>query len=197
MPNMERDFDFLASVYFQNKLYTNYYEFTIAFDVSTETISEQNVSLERIKYLTYELFENCAFINETEIDIISKLQDLGIRVCQTPDEPYDQIICLLLLLKINSICEGKIFVTDIKLTSKLSDGVKFFESYETVHRAIRKEGWWNENMPNLTSFGNMKKNKIVKLVKDSWNDLGLGWQSYKNNTDNVIYTKTNSENQNT
>lgn len=197
MPNMERDFDFLASVYFQNKLYTNYYEFTIAFDVSTETISEQNVALERIKYLTYELFENCAFINEAEIDIISKLQDLGIRVCQTPDEPYDQIICLLLLLKINSICEGKIFVTDIKLTSKLSDGVKFFESYETVHRAIRKEGWWSENMPNLTSFGNMKKNKIVKLVKDSWNDLGLGWQSYKNNTDNVIYTKTNSENQNT
>jgi hypothetical protein len=194
---MERDFDFQACVHFQDTFYTNYYDFSIMFEVHTNSAKEQSIALERIKFLIYEIFENCIFVNESHLEQIKKYEQAGLRVCTTPEEPYDQIIALLLMLKINAICENKIYVTEIKLKSKLSDNVRFYEYVETADREITKDGWWKESLPNLISYKQMKKNKIVKLVKDSWGEVGLNWKETKNTSENVIFTnKINTENQN-
>lgn len=194
---MEKDFDFQAGLYFQNNFFVNLYEFTIAFDVLTESLNEQFIALERIKYIIYEQFENSVFVCEQEQDIIKKYTESNLRVCSVPEEPYDQIIALILLLKINSICEGKLFVSDIKLKSRLSDDVRFFESIETANNSIREEGWWNKGLPSINSNTEIKNGKVVKLVKDPWLELGLSWKDKKTKTNEVIFTgTTETKNQN-
>lgn len=185
---IEREFDFQACVYFQNNFLINSYWFNLIMEVNTESIHEQNVSMERLKYLIYELFENGVFVSSEHTDIIEKYSNAGLKICTIPEEPFDQIISLVILLKTNAICENKIKVTDISLVSKLSDKVKFIENIETAQHAIKSSGWWNDPTPNLCIKPSNKKEKIVKLVKNDWGDLGLGWNEKKFKSTEVLFT---------
>lgn len=185
---VERDFDFQACVHFQDNFLINFYDFTVLMDIDTGSIREQNVAMDRIKFSVYELFENSIFVNMTDTSAIEKYTAAGLRVCLIPDDPYDQIIALLLLLKFTAVCEDRIKVTDIKLTSKLSDEVKFIEQLETAQQAITMQGWWNESTPSICSKSQDKKSKIVKLIKDSWVDFDLGWKEKKSKTAEILFT---------
>lgn len=188
--SIERDFDFQAAVYFENTFLINLYSFTISMEVNTESIHEQNVAMERIKYLVYEVLENSIFVHEEEKDIIKKYQDAGLKVCATPEEPYDQIVALLLMLKFNSICEDRLKVTDILFTSKLSDGVKFKENIITAQHAFEDEAWYNEPSPKLICEKNKKagKEKIVKLQNNEWKGPGLIWKESKEKPTEIVFS---------
>jgi len=185
---IERDFDFQAGVYFQNEFLINQYDFTLCMEVNTDSIFEQNIAMERLKYLIYECFENSVFVAMKETNTIEKYTNAGLKVCILPDEPYDQIIALLLLLKTSSVTEGKLKITDIYLTSKISDDVRFIENIETAINAMPIEGWWNNKLPSLCSQSQNKKGKIVKLIKDEWANIGLGWKEKKSKSAEVLFS---------
>ena len=92
------------------------------------------------------------------------------------------------MLKSNAIVEGKLKITDIKLISKLSDNVKFIEQIETAVNGIPQDGWWNTIEPHLYSKSQDKKEKIVKLVKDPWNELHLSWKEKKSKSSEVVFS---------
>jgi len=187
---IEKDFSFQAIVYFKNNFLINSYHFTLIINVNTDSILEQNVAMDRIKYLTHEVFQNSVFINENEIAVIKKYIDAGLKVSIIPEDPYDQIIALLLMLKINSVCENRILVSKIILTSDLSDGVRFSEDVETAQQMFLKNGWWNEFNPSLTCTGKTKnkKEKVVKLINNEWNDVGLIWKDRKEKPSEILFS---------
>lgn len=185
---IEREFDFQACVYFENHFLINQYEFDVQMEVNTDSIYEQNIAMERLKYLIYECFENSIFVALNETETIEKYTNAGLKVCIIPEDPYDQIIALLLLSKANAICEEKLKISNISLTSKLSDGVKFIENYETAVNALPKDGWWNNKLPSLCSSLQLKRGKVVKLVKDEWSDLNLSWKEKKSKSSEVVFT---------
>lgn len=185
---IEREFDFQACVYFQNNFLINSYWFDLVMEVNTESIHEQNVAMERLKYLIHDLFDNSIFVSVNDSNTIQKYTNAGLKVCVIPEEPFDQIISLVILLKTNAICENKIKVTDISLISKLSDKVKFIENIETAQNAIKNDGWWNDPSPNLCIKSPNKKEKIVKLIKNEWSDLGLSWTEKKFKSTEVLFT---------
>ena len=83
--------------------------------VETEDIAEQNIALERLLHFVINVLNNSIFINENKTKEIKKYKEAGIRVCELPDDPFDQIISMALLQKFNSIAEGRIKVTDCSL----------------------------------------------------------------------------------
>ena len=174
---IERDFSFQAGVYFNNTVLFNLYDFTVQMEVETDDVREQNIAMDRIKYFIYECLEGVIFIQDSEDKNIEKLIDCGFRICALPDEPYDQVIGLLILYKFNTICENKLLMNDIVFTSKLSDGVKFKENIATAINTFKNNGWWSQNNCNYNKIKVSRKEKVVKLVsKNDWNDLGLSWQ---------------------
>jgi hypothetical protein len=157
-------------------------------EVTTENIREQQIAMERMKYFIHECLENSIFVQDTDRAIIEKYSACGIRVCEIPEEPYDQIIALLLLLKLESIAEYRLAMTDIVLTSKLSDDVRFKEDILTAKTEMPIVGWWAESNTATTNVAKVKnkKDKIVKMVNTSeWNDVGLSWEEDTANTSNV------------
>jgi hypothetical protein len=99
------------------------------------------------------------------------------KVCTIPEEPYDQIIGLILMNKCNAIMENKIVMTDIVFGSKLSNLIKFELAAETAQAEFNGNHWWN--LPTLcTETKKTKKDKIVNLhdhKSDDWAELELTW----------------------
>ena len=120
-----REFAFQAGVYFEDAFSMNMYSLSICMDVETDSIREQNIAMERIKYFLAESLESSIFVNQAETKLIEKYTTCGFKVCTLPNDPYDQIVTIMLLVKLNAIAEGRLIVTDITLGSQLSDEVNF------------------------------------------------------------------------
>jgi hypothetical protein len=160
-------------------------------DVHTDSIHEQNIAMDRIKFMIHEVFDNAVFVAESEKKVIEKYKDAGLKVCVLPEEPYDQIIALLLMLKFEAISENKLNMFDIILTSKLSDEVRFKEDIVIAQATYPMQGWWNDSSPSLTCNVKLKnkKEKVVKLVStNEWNDLGLSWKEKSEPTNEIMFT---------
>jgi hypothetical protein len=180
---INRSFDFQAGVRFDDDFYMNQYEVVVDFIVDSESIREQNIALERIKYFLSECIENSIFIQDTETEAIEKYVEANLKVCVLPEEPYDQIIGIMLMVKINAITEGRLSITDLSICSKMSDGVSCLQSFEENTGPFKLPGWWNDNNTKISNLlSNSKSKKILKLVKPpiDWEDVFLGWKEKSN-----------------
>lgn len=172
-------FSFQTGVYFGNEFILNSYEIDVDFNVESEIIREQNIALERIKYFLNFCLQNSILISEDETETIQKYLDADLKVCTLPEEPYDQIIGIMLITKLNAINEGRLVVTDITISSTMSDGVWCKHSIEENLGPFNAPGWWNDASIRLTSATKQNKSKkVVKLIKNNvtWEDLYLGWE---------------------
>ena len=184
---IQREFDFQAGVYFQNSFLMNFYNFSLYMEVNTENAHEQNVALDRVKYFIYEILENAIFVQDTETEITKKYIDAGLKVCPIPEEPYDQIIALLLMLKINAICENRLKINEILFTSRLSDDVKFKEFIQTAENTFNN-GWYTDPGPWLnTDLKKSGQEKIVKIKNNGWNEFGLQWKEKKDKPKEILF----------
>lgn len=193
---IERDFKFMAAVHFEKKFIMNIYEIKLGMEVETDSIIEQNIAMDRIIYFLSESLADCVFVECTDTIAIENYTKAGIKVCTIPEEPYDQIITMLLILKFNFITEGRLSVYDIQLKSELSDDVKFIYDVETAMlNPFDKKGWWLDKSPTIanTVAKSNKKEKIVKLVKTvDWKSIGLEWVN-KTETADILELKAESD----
>lgn len=183
---IQRDFQFVSGVFFDNELYMNIYDIDVHFNVQSESIEAQNIALDRVKHLINTL-ENVVFVYDKDTETIEKLYNADIRVCTLPEEPYDQIVGIMLLVKINAITEGNLVASDISILSRMSDGVSCLHSIEENTGPFKLKGWWNDSSPKLSNgIPKVKGKKIVKLPKtpNNWDDLNLNWETKKES--NVI-----------
>ena len=176
---IERDLGFSTAIHFADTFVLNEYLMTLSMLVETEDILEQNIALDRLVHFVGYILNNCIFINSENTSEIKKYKNAGIRVCVLPDEPFDQIISMALLQKFNSICEGRIKVTDCTLSSNLSEGVRFCTISEIVETNIDQDHhkWWNCNTLCIEhSEPITDDNNIVKLFSnDEWEKLSLNF----------------------
>jgi hypothetical protein len=194
---IEREFSFQAGVYFQEEFLMNVYTMTLYMEVETESIREQNVAMERIKYFLNECLENSIFVQDTEQKIIEKYNTCGFKVCTVPEEPYDQIITLLLLVKLNSITEGRLIITDITLGSRISDKVRFNCDIESPRGPLEASGWWTDSSTSMSDIKKtLKKDKVVKLIKTpstDWAEFNLVWKEKDIFSKSEIFFTTEQE----
>ena len=177
---IQRTFEFLAGLHFEEDFYVNQYFVDIYFDINTDSIREQNVALDRIKYFLNERLQNSVFIHSKDTAAIEKYIDAGMKVCTLPEEPYDQIIGIMLFSKLNSITEERLIATDINISSGMSDEVTCCFNIDDNLGPFVEKGWWNHKSTKINNFtGTTKGRKIVKISKTKldWVDLGLNWGS--------------------
>lgn len=188
---IHKAFNLLAGLHFGGNYYVNSYEFDLTFNVETSSIDEQNIAMERIHYFLFEKIKNTVFVNQTDVDAINKYTNAGMVVCTLPEDPYDQIIGIMLMVKLNSILEGRLVITDITLASDMSDGVSCLHSFDESIGPFNDKGWWNDNSPKINDIA-VKKAKVVKLaqVKNEWQEPCLNWPESKPNLDatEIIFT---------
>lgn len=175
---ISREFVFQSAIHYDNNFLLNSYLIELSFNVITENFREQNIALDRIKYLIDECFDSCVFIEQNETKAIELYSKAGIRVCSLPDEPYDQVVAGVLLSKFNVVTENKLFATEIRIKSNICDNVEFYISHEEDLEFMNQTNcWYTENNASIHTNKKSKKDKIVELKKEpmDWSVLNLSW----------------------
>lgn len=176
---IEKEFVFETAIHFEDKFMINFFEMTLLMQVETESLREQQVAMDRINYFLSTYVENAIFVNAKEKKAIDNYEKAGMRVLTLPEDPYDQIVGLILMRKLNSITEDRLKITDMVFGSKLTAGIKF---HSTVEESEDFEGknWWDDSTTCVREEGKpiSKKDKVVKLFsqKDEWAEVGLLWK---------------------
>lgn len=164
----------MSAVDFEDMFMMNLYDMTLFMSVQTESQLEQNIAVERINYYLLENIEDSIFVGQNKKKKISNYTKAGLKVVELPEEPYDQIIALVLMLKLDAIMEGRIRVDEIIFGSKLTSGIKFHCLFEEAQSLYSGNNWWNTSSCALKP----KKDKVVKLFDThDWKDVGLTWQA--------------------
>jgi hypothetical protein len=173
---ISKSFTVAAALHLEGKFLVNVYDFDISMLVYTDNMHEQNVAIERMNYFIEQSLEDSIIINSECVDAIQKYQDAGIKICMTPEEPFCQIVAMVVLQKLNAIMEGRIRVTDIDFGSGISAGVRFQLVSEMAEAMVSVKGWWTKPDMCITDVIKTKDN-IVKLCDPkSWDRIGLSWK---------------------
>jgi hypothetical protein len=175
---IEKDFFFQSAVHFENKFYINSYEVSLSMLVETESMREQQVAMDRIAHFIEEVLQNSILVHNKDTASIKKYSKANIRVCELPEQPYDQIISMILLLKLNAIMEGRIKITDMIMGSAMSEGVKYNTVSEVAEGAFSGNTWWNKSCTCMKNHEETTSDdNIVQLFDDSkWADMDLSWK---------------------
>lgn len=173
---IEKDYSFLAALHFNDKFYVNNFDITVSMLVETESVYEQNIAMLRSIYLVENLLHDSILISSTEKLAIDKYRQAGLKVCELPDEPYDHLVATILLLKFNAIMENRMTVTDIILSSYLSDGVRYNVVAEIAESIYPRNVWYNKPCPAIENIENAEDKNVVKLFENKWLELGLDWK---------------------
>lgn len=176
---IEKDAFFQAGIHFRGSFYVNTYEITLSMLVETDTIREQMIAMERLNHFLTDTLQHSLLIQNTEIVSIKNYKKAGLKICELPEEPLDQVIGMVLLQKLNAIMEDRMIVTDITLGSVLSEGVRYNIVAEVAESVMSGDFWWNKPCLSICTATVVQTNgdNVVKLFDDSeWAELGLTWK---------------------
>lgn len=179
LAHIRKDVAFFAAVHFENQFIINLYEADLRMVVHTIDPREQQIALDRVMHFVSNHLQNSLIIHQEETELVKKYEATGMRLCLIPEEPYDQVLGLILINKFNAIMEGRIEVTDLVFGSKLSEYIKFELSQEDAELLYGQKSWYNDNTVSIrdTDKTSKKKDKIVKLfVDDEWEKNALTWK---------------------
>lgn len=151
-------------------------EMTCGLDFYTNTQDSlaQNIAIDRWRYFFAHVLDGAVLVDSSKKDRIAALQAQGMRVIDLPDECYDQIVGIAIYLKLNTIAETALIVTDVSIASDQGQYVHYLHNEnESTGSLDHDRGWWVENSPNYCNFTDIG-GKIVKLKPmESWRDLDL------------------------
>lgn len=185
---IEKDLFFVAGVHFDGAYAINSYDMVLSMLIETDNPREQHIANERIDHFVKTVLSNSTFVNEENEEEIENYLNAGIEVCTLPTDPYDQIVAMAVLLKLNAIMEGRMKITDITIGSLLGEGIRYPIVSEIAESAELMVGdhWWHKSNTctrNDTLCGFELENNVVKLFDDSdWFPIGLSWKEKSKNT---------------
>ena len=177
---IDKDFFFLAGVHFDDAYYINSYEMTLSMLVETECANEHYIALGRMEHFIKDVLANSVFVHSEEVDAIFAYEEAGMKICELPERPLDQVIALAVLLKLNAITEGRFKITDLTFSSMLGEGVRYPIVSELAENAdiMLGDHWWHKSDLSTTDKDiEPVIDNVVKLFSDdAWTGMNLSWK---------------------
>jgi len=173
---LQYDIEFLAGIYYDDCLQMNSYNASISLTTVTKDGDSTNVALERLKTFVFEQLANTVFINQNNMERAEFLQMIGINVTTLPEEPFDQIIGMMLYYKLNAVMEGRMIITGLDISSCLGDGVWYQHDEDDSPGPFAENGWWHQSSTKHDTIESQTTaDNVVKVISTGWHEMGLDW----------------------
>ena len=168
-----------AGIWWDNRLIMNNYNVTFKMLTISSDHENQNIALDRLRYMADQCFTDTVFVHEEHAAQIEKLRSAGISVTVLPEEPVDQIIGMVLFAKMNAIMEDQIRVRSVLISSKVGDDVIYEHDYTEDINPFDNEGWWLDPEPvhDLPETQVDSDSVFVMSTGKLWREVGLEWNS--------------------
>jgi hypothetical protein len=188
--------EFLAAVYWEDAVMMNSYAVRCEMMTNTKDNREQNIALERLKYMLFMQMQNSVFVDQREKAAIKRLEAAGLRTVVLPEQPVDQIVGMMLYSKLDSVMEDRITMTQLKLSSELGENITYYQADNETIGPFQQKGWWNNADPVISD--SKSGGKIVSIKgTTTWQLLGLDWDNEKEETNkgNTVVAFRKDENE--
>ena len=175
--------DFSAVIFDEDRIYPNTFEVKINFNINTDNPIHQNVAIQRIVFLIHEVIDKSIFINQNNpaLSKVTRLAGSNNIVVTMPDEPFDQILGIMLFHKLSVITEEKFDIDTLEIcggdTGELRYIVDDFTEFPITMGKYSAPYWWDRS--DLT----VSENKKSPLYKVTWETINLGWDE----TDELVF----------
>jgi len=175
---IEKDAYFQVAIHFRGNFYVNTYEATMSMLIETGTTREMTIALERMNHFLSFVLQHSVLINSEDTVSIQNYKKAGLKICELPEEPLDQVVGMILMQKLNAIMEDRLIITDITIGSTLSEGVRYNLVSEVAENILNGDYWWNKSCLSISNEGcEDNQDNIVKLFDDNeWAEIGLTWK---------------------
>ena len=176
---LRKTFGFYTGMVYDSRFLVNHYNLELNLLTVSKDNIEQNIAYERMKYWIYNVIDDSILIS-ADSDKLSAFENTGSRLLVLPCQPVDQIIGIMLYLKLNAIMENRIVVTSTEIWSTQGDSMSYLHNHEeNLGADLAQDGWWVDSRPTWQSQGQrVTRDKIVSLDRMAdWKDFDLGWGS--------------------
>jgi len=176
--------NFTAGIYFNDQMQMNNYVAKIYMLTNTPDSEANNIAFDRMKYFVYNELDSSIFINSAHEEQCKRYIDAGIKITTFPGDPVDQLVGIMLSIKLGAIMENRIIIGEVEISSQIGEGIIYIHSDNENIENIEEPAWWST--PDLTHCETdlMDNDKIVTMYHGSvWRDLELHWPDTEDITD--------------
>ena len=167
--------EFLAAAHWEDSVLMNCYSVRCEMITGTNDAVEQNVALERLKWILFQAMHNSVFIDAREKATIKRLEAAGLKTVPLPAPPVDQVIGMMLYSKLEAVMEGRISVMQLSLSSELGENVIYHQNNMESLGPLAQPGWWQNPEP-VCSDARPTAGKVVDIgASQTWKSLDLHW----------------------
>lgn len=191
--SLKRRFKFATGLVYENYFQVNNYEVLLTMLTISDDHEEQNVAYERMKYWINHILNDSVMISETS-EKLDAYRATGQRLLILPEEPVDQLVGIMLYLKLNVIMENRMVISEVELSSEVGENMIYSHRVSENVGPFQNAGWWIDPRPVWADAHKKKsKSKVIELDRmPEWGDLDLDWhknESQENNT--VVFADFN------
>ena len=173
---LRKSFGWYSGLVYQGRFMVNHFNIELDLLTVSENATEQNIAYERMKYFMQYVMDDSILIASDDA-LLEPFIATGARVIVLPDEPVDQIVGIMLYLKLNAIMENRMVVSRTETWSQQGDMTSYIHvAGENVGPNLGQDGWWVDSRPVWSSPRPRDDAKVVSLERSAeWRDHGLLW----------------------
>jgi hypothetical protein len=136
----------------------------------------QNQAYQRMNYWINHVLQDSVIISQDD-QLLDVYQATGQRLIILPDSPVDQLLGMLMFVKLNAVMENQIEIIELEINSTAGDGMGYLHSCNESLGPFADAGWWSDPRPkwNDSKSKSAAKNVIQINRAPEWKDLDLDW----------------------
>lgn len=189
---LRKSFGWYSGMVYQGRFMVNHFNCELDLLTVSESASEQNIAYERMKYFMHRIMDDSILIANDD-PMLDQFIETGARTIVLPDEPVDQIVAIMLYLKLNAIMENRLVVTQTETWSTQGDQTSYIHvTGENVGPNLGQDGWWVDSRPVWSAQRPREPGKVVNLERMAdWKDYDLAWDgdTASQNPDSVVFAR--------
>ena len=167
--------------------YINSYTARVQMHTTAMDAAEHSVAYERMDHWFQSVMQDSVLISADD----SKLEAYGAtgqRLLIFPEDPVDQLVGIMLCIKLNSITEGRLVITDVDLSSVNGEEMTYQHNHNEAIGPMCSTGWWQDPRPSWVSSGTRNPStKVVSLSRSpEWHAIGLDWPNKTTTVDSAV-----------
>lgn len=176
-----------SGIVYNDIFYINAYTARIHMHTTSMYDSDHDVAYARMDYWFEEVMQDSVMIS-ADSENVKAYAATGQRLLQFPDQPVDQLVGIMLCLKLNAMTEGRLVVTDVDISSVHGSDMTYQHNVNEAVGPMAAAGWWQDARPIWNHVPSAARgSKVVSLNRAAdWHSLDLDWQSSSNDRDSSI-----------
>lgn len=200
MTDISAKFSWDSVIVLEDWVNPNRYECKVYFDIETDSGTEQNIAFERCQIFVDAVLQNSVIINLNNPLLPMFAKKTKQKMVTIPNEPLDVILAAVIFNKFNSICEGRLIINEVELSSSQGEHIcihfdhEFNEAFTQLDHEIFKQlnetAWWfREDASSSDWFEQTKKEIKFHKHKAEW-EKDLSWEQKDTDDKNAKWKPT-------